>query len=252
MKVVLRSNLADVSVRLSGLAKQLPYATAVALTRSAKDGQAAIVKAMGQVFDRPTPYALRGTVTKPATRDRLEARVWVKDNPFGKGVPADRFLGPQIFGGQRKLKGFERALQAAGLMPAGRYAVPAAGAQLDSYGNVKRSQITQILSQLQVQTRAGFESRRSASTASRRTVARQGVTYFALPVARRGLKPGIYLKRQFAQGSAIRPVFLFVTQVAYRSRLKFFEIGIGAGRAAYPRHFEAEWAKAVATARLRR
>jgi hypothetical protein len=250
-KLSVKDNFPDIAARLQALGRQAPFVAAVSLTRTIQDVKTAEVAEMQRVFDRPTPYALNGLFVKPATRTNLEARVWVKDNPFGKGTPADRFLLPHIYGGSRGQKGMERLLQLNGLMPAHWYAVPAAGAELDANGNVKRSQITQILSQLKVQRGAGHESRATGSARSNRTIARQGVTYFALPVARRGLKPGIYLKRQFAHGSAIKPVFIFVPAVQYRQRWKFFEIGQATANARFPVHFNAEMAKAMQTVRLR-
>lgn len=251
MRINVQTNFPDVVSRLQQLGRQAPFVAAVSLTRSMKDAQAAIKTEMQHTFDRPTAYALNGTFLKAATKQNLEARVWVKDNPSGKGTPADRFLLPQIYGGARGQKGMERLLQRNGLMPSGWFVVPAAGAQLDGNGNVKRGQIVQILSQLKLQRGAGFESRATGSARSNRTIARQGVTYFAIPRARRGLQPGIYLKRAFAHGSAIKPVFLFVRSVKYRPRLKFFEVGLATTNAQFPRHFDAEWAKAVQGARLR-
>ncbi|MGB9110550.1 MAG: hypothetical protein WCC39_17825 [Telluria sp.] len=251
MRINVQTNFPDIASRLQALGRQAPFVAAVSLTRSMQDAQAAIKSEMQRAFDRPTAYALNGTFLKPAKKTNLEARVWVKDNPSGKGTPADRFLLPEIYGGSRGLKGTERLLQRNGLMPSGWFIVPGAGAQLDGNGNVKRSQIVQILSQLKVQRGAGHESRATGSTRSNRTIARQGVTYFALPVARRGLQPGIYMKRAFAHGSAIKPVFLFVRSVQYRARLKFFEVGLATANAQFPRYFDAEWAKAVQGARLR-
>jgi hypothetical protein len=251
MRISVQNNFPEVASRLQALGRQAPYVAAVTLTRSMQDAQAAIKGEMQTVFDRPTTYALNGTFLKPATKQRLEARVWVKDNVGSKGTPADRFLLPQIYGGPRGLKGMERLLQRSNLMPAGWFAVPAAGAQLDGNGNVKRSQIVQILSQLKLQRGAGYESRATGSARSNRTLARQGVTYFALPAKRRGLEPGIYLKRKFAHGAAVKPVFIFVSAVNYRPRLRFHEVGEATVNAQFPRHFETEWARAVQDARLR-
>lgn len=251
MRINVQTNFPDVASRLQQLGRQAPFVAAVSLTRSMQDTQAAIKSEMQSAFDRPTAYALNGTFLKAAKKDNLEARVWVKDNPFGKGTPADRFLLPQIYGGARGLKGAERLLQRNGLMPSGWFLVPGAGAQLDGNGNIKRSQLVQILSQLKVQRGAGYESRATGSARSNRTIARQGVTYFAVPKVRRGLQPGIYLKRAFGHGSAIKPVFIFVRSVQYRPRLKFFEVGQATVAAQFPRHFDAEWTKAVQTARLR-
>jgi hypothetical protein len=248
----LSTNARDVAQRIADLGKQGRFAAAVALTQTAKkDVQPGIRREMQRTFDRPTSYTLNSTFLKPATKVDLEARVWLKDrSAAGKGTPADRYLAPQIYGGQRHQKGMERLLQMGGLMPAGWVAVPAAGAQLDGNGNVKRSQIVQILSQLKLQRGAGFESRASGSGRSNRTIAKQGVTYFALPVARRGLAPGIYLKRKAGRGKSILPVFVFAAKATYRPILKFFEVGEQIARSAFPGHFEEQIAKAIATARL--
>jgi hypothetical protein len=251
MRVGVQSNFPEVASRLKALGRQAPFVAAVSLTRSIKDVEPAEQAEMRAKFDRPTSYALNGMFIKPATKERLEARIWVKDNPSGKGTPADRFLLPQINGGVRGQKGMERMLQRAGLMPAGWFAVPAVGAQLDGNGNVKRSQIVQILSQLKLQRGSGYESRASGSTRSNRTITRQGVTYFALAGKRRGLMPGIYLKRKFAHGTAVRPVFIFVSSVSYRPRMRFHEVGQATVNARFPVHFNAEWGRAVAGARLR-
>lgn len=251
MRISIRSNFADVGARITELGRKGPYVAATALTRSMKDGQGAFKGEMQSTLDRPTAYALNGTFIKAANKNNLEARLWVKDNPFGKGTPADRFLSPNIFGGGRGHKGMERMLQSAGMMPQGWYAVPAAGAQLDGNGNMKRGQIRQMLSQLKVQRGAGHESRATGSTRSNRTIARQGVTYFALPEGNRGLPPGIYLKRRFGHGTAIRPVLVFVEQAQYKTRLRFFEVATETVNERFPVHFAEGFAQAQAEAGLR-
>ncbi len=252
MRLNVSSNATDVASRIRELGNSGRTAAARALTATAKfDVQPAIKQEMRRAFDRPTNYTLNATFLKVANRDNLEARVWLKDNPSGKGTPADRYLAPDIFGGDRRQKGMEKALQAARLMPPGYVAVPAAGAQLDANGNVKRSQIVQILSQLRAQLGTGYESRASGSARSRRTIARQGVTYFALARATRGLAAGVYLKRKFGHGSAIRPVFLFTPRAGYRPIFKFFEVGEQAARSRFPGRFDLEMDRAIAAARLK-
>jgi len=241
MRMSIRTDFPAVANRIAELGQRGPVVAAIALTRTAKDVQAAIKAEMGSVFDRPTNYALNGTFLKSANKNRLEARVWVKDDPWGKGTPADRFLGPQIFGGARGHKGMERMLQANGMMPQGWFAVPGDGADLDASGNVRRGQIRQMLSQLKLQRGAGHESRATGSQRSNRTIARQGVTYFALPNGNKGLLPGIYLKRKFAHGSAIKPLFIFVQQTQYQKRLRFHEVGQATIDERFPVHFETEF-----------
>lgn len=248
MKISVTSNFADLAKQITALGSQAKFVSAVSLTRTAQDMRTALKQEMPRAFDRPTTYTLNSLFVKGATKTNLEARVWVKDSVFGKGTPAIRYLGPQIYSGPREHKGMEKALASAGLMAKGDYAVPAAGAQMDSYGNVKRSQVVQIMSQLKLQQRGGYESRASKSAASKRTVKRQGVTYFAIAKSVGSLMPGIYLKRIASGGRSITPVFIFTRSPRYKSRFKFFEVGMRVAQQRFPAHFNQEMEKAIKTA----
>lgn len=250
MRITIQSNMSDIAARVTALGRQGPFVAAVSLTRSIKAAQAAVRAEEQSVFDRPTPYALNGTYIKPATKSNLVAELGVKDKAASKGAPLERVLGPEIAGGGRAQKGFERLLERAGVLPAGWRAVPAAAARVDGNGNVARGQIEQILAALEVQRSAG--QGRRATRARAGASARRSVDYFAVPTAQRGLKPGIYLKRQFAHGSAIKPVFIFVRTVTYRTRLKFNDVSKRAVANTFQGVFDAEMAKAIAAARLRR
>lgn len=247
MKIQVKTNLANVRESIRTIGPQAQYAAAVALTKTAKEVQAELKEEMRRVFDRPTPFTLNSLYIKPATKQNLEALVWIKDEA-SKGTAAAKYLQPQIQGGSRSHKSFEKALQQGGLMPRGYFAQPAAGAQLDQYGNVKKSQIVQILSQLKVQRGGGYDSKRSNSAASKRTVARQGVTYFALTKRVGKLVPGVYLKKLFAKGSAIKPVFIFTPSAGYTPRFKFFEIGQRIADQRMPENFDKALREALSRA----
>jgi hypothetical protein len=250
MKINVSSNFADVAKQINAVGRQGQFAAAVALTKTANEVRKELKAEMSRSFDRPTRYTLNSLYVKPANKRTMEAFVWLKDATY-KGTPADRYLKPQIFGGERALKSMEKALQSAGMMQRGQFAVPAAGAQLDAFGNVKRSQIVQIMSQLKVQRGGGYDSKKSDSAASKRSIKRQGVTYFAVAKQLGNLKPGIYLKRLFARGSAIRPVFIFTASVKYKPRFKFFEVADQIHTKRLPAIFDEELEKAIATAFLR-
>jgi len=66
-------------------ARVIPYAAATALTPTAKTAQAEVGTGMRTTFDRPTQYTLNATYTVVATKDKLSARVAVKDTA-GTGV----------------------------------------------------------------------------------------------------------------------------------------------------------------------
>ena len=51
------------------------------------------------MFDRPTRYTQNSLFLQPATKQKREARVWVKDTER-----PDHYLLPQINGGNRPLK----------------------------------------------------------------------------------------------------------------------------------------------------
>lgn len=223
MKFGVTSNLAGVVEGWASVAQdQVPYATAVALTRTAQEAKRAVEAALPSVIDRPTPYTMRGFRLWPATKTKLVAEVDFRDS-FGKGSHARDYLAPQVFGGTRKLKAFERSLQRVGLLPAGMAAVPGAAAKIDAYGNMARGQVVQLLSYLRAFGEQGYRSnitqkRKDALSAG--VKGKRGMSYF---VGRPGggKKPlGIWLREEFGQlGSSVKPVVLFVKTPTYRKRL---------------------------------
>lgn len=160
-----------IKVSAKGLSKQLqelkdieqkamPYAAAAALTKTAVGLRQALTSEMGAIFDRPTPFTLRAFEYHPATREKLEARVWLREtvggNRRGSTQPPSVWLQPQIFGGPRADKGSERQLRKDGLLPVGKYVVPGKGAQLDRFGNIKRGDVTKALAGIKKKSKRYF------------------------------------------------------------------------------------------------
>lgn len=232
--------------RLSNVERQTIFATAVALTKTARLAKDSAVDEMSKVFDRPTPFTLRSIYSTPATKANLSATVQARD--FApKGTPAAKYLLPQVQGGPRRDKRFERALKLRGLMPANLQAYPGRGADLDAYGNMSRGQITKILSAL----RASSDPLQNRSKTRRSRGKRRNEQYFvARPKSRaRHLQPGIYKRVAFAFGSAIKPVIIFGRPARYQVRLRFREVVLTAARRHYPAQFKAALERAFATAR---
>jgi len=197
--------------------RQIPFVVAKALTNTAQNSKKDLIDVMPRVFDRPTPYTLNSLYVKPATKQSLEAIVKLKDDTY-KGTPASKYLGPQIFGGNRNIKRFERLLTGRGILPAGMAVMPAAGAELDQYGNMKRGQFSKILSQLQANT----DFYQNETAASRKRKGRKVTSRYFVGAPGGGKLPlGIYARYGFAQGSAIKPVMLFVEVPKYRNRFDF-------------------------------
>lgn len=264
----IRDNFPDVERALVQDQRQAAFAASLAINWTAKDVRTAEVRTMEQVFDRPTKYALNGLFINPSTKDKLVAEVFLKDDraTSNGGTPATRFIGPHIYGGERGAKRFEVMLQRIGVLPRGWYAVPGAGATIDSNGNMSRGQIVQILSYLQAFYLAGSSANSTPQTRAklaRGTRNKRGVEYFvstvnSMPVGRgswkngekrQHLPPGIYIKVGFTFGKAIKPVLLFVDKASYSIRFKFFEVGEQTARRVFPGHWEAAAARALKTAR---
>lgn len=59
--------------------RQVPFATARALTEMANAAAVANRRALPSIFDKPTPFTMAGIAVKPARKNDLVARVFVKD-----------------------------------------------------------------------------------------------------------------------------------------------------------------------------
>lgn len=242
--------LAELSaVRSRLIGSQMPFAAALALTRTAQAVQEKQILEMRDVFDRPTPYTLSSTFVKPATKRDLRAFVGLKEFA-GKGIPATKFLAPVIAGGGRRLKRFELALQRSGALPPDWRVVPGSGAKIDSYGNIQPSQIVQILSYFRAFPEAGY--RANMTDAKRRRMARgsktkRGVAYF---VGRPGNRAplGVWERTEFGFGSAVRPVLIFVRQAQYRQLYDFEFVATSTAQRVFPGAFEAALAAAIRSA----
>jgi len=213
--------------------KQVPFATAKALTKTAQLAQAAVVGEMKKKFDRPTPYTLKSLYIKPATKQKLEARVFLKDSIFG-GNPNSlaEILGHQYAGGTRIRKRLEKALSRAGLISEGEFVAPGAAAKLDQYGNMSRGQIQQILSQL----RAGLDpySWSSTSARSKANVKKSGGMFWS----RGGKLPrGVWMRA----GSGVKPILIVIAKPRYRQRINMDRIV----RRVVDTQFDAEFRKAM-------
>lgn len=251
MKLTFEAKGLDQAVRLmaEGLSpRRLNAAMATALTRTALEVRDAVKTEMRAVFDRPTPYTMNSLFVRPATAQRLAADVYFKDDRAGSGTPATKYLLPQVEGGSRGAKGLEVALRAVGVLPAGWFVVPGAGARLDAYGNVSRGQIIQVLSQLRITLVAG--ATRNLPFDARKQIAAQrkaGGRFFVIKPGAKGAAPGVYQREFGVQGSArggdvgvgsrnITPVFIFVRKASYRTRLDFDRITRATAAAKLPGH----------------
>lgn len=235
---------------------QLPFAVMQAVNATAFEIRQTWKRTAQRVFDRPTPLTMNAVLYQKATRQRLFATVFIRDEAH-KGTPPAKYLQPQVEGGQRRLKGMERLLQGANLMPQNRYAVPGKGAPLDAYGNVKAGTVRKILSQSRAGLEAGYVSNETDAGRQRRLRRQQkrggGGSYFVLQKQRGKLMPGIYERMQGGHGTAggLRSIFVFVTTPTYSARYNIYGLAQRQWNTLMPFYFNRELAKAMQTATVR-
>jgi len=236
-------DVSNLMARMSRYQKQFPYAVAVALTRTAKDAQPAVRSAMQQAFDRPTPYTLNSTYVTPAKKTDATpmADVFFKTDA-SKGTPAAKYIYPEVYGGQRNQKRYERALRAARVLPAGMMTVPGAGVKLDAYGNMPAGLINAMLSQLGANPDAYQNS--TSSKRSRRTRKVRGQFFVGRPGGGH-LPLGVYLRN----GRKLSPFLIFISSANYHQRLPFRETVERVFDERFYLNFDAALASAIATAR---
>lgn len=113
----------DLSKELQKLKKQIPFATAQALTSVARQIAAAEKTAFQRKLENPTPFTVNSVKSSGARKDNLTAKVFVMNTAAG-------YLEPFEFGGQHKLNG--QAL----LNPK--------DIKLNKYGNLPRNKLSQL------------------------------------------------------------------------------------------------------------
>ena len=254
LKITATSNAGDAAKRLRAFRSQIPFAKAVAATRTAFDVRTGLQNEIRQVFDRPTPYTVSSLRVVPATKAAPTAEVLFKDYV---GHPEFKhYLEPEVYGGERPVKAFERRLQRARVLPQGWLALPGKGAKLDSYGNMSRGQITQILAVLQALPTAGagqgFQGAQTARSKKRNKTI--GDFFSSTPNApakapNGGRLPYGVWQRKGRKGGTIINVLFFVPRARYRRRLKFWETAQEITRKKFPSNYLAAIAQANATAR---
>ncbi|EFJ8793866.1 hypothetical protein AXA14_005177 [Escherichia coli] len=119
------ADLKDLSRKLEAIKKQIPFATARAMTSVARQIRDAQKTAIQRRLSNPTPFTVNSVRSAGATKNNLVARVFVMDT-------AAAYLGPFETGGVHHLSG--KAL----LNPK--------NIRLNKYGNLPRRKLDQLKS----------------------------------------------------------------------------------------------------------
>jgi hypothetical protein len=250
IKTIGLDDLRDLLGKLSG--PEMRMAQAKAINDTAFQVRRQMLRELGAVFDRPTPFIARSPKVVMATPDNLSARILPtmdsrnRPSKGGKvGVDPQQVLQAQEFGGRRADKRSEVALRRAGILPAGYQTSiprePFPGSD-DGRGNLRGAFLSQMISYLQASPEQGYRlnmTRRRkekladrtsmSSIATRKTLKTiRGVVYFVAYGSLRGgatshLQPGVWAKTGI-HGAEIKPVLMFVRTPSYRPLLSMERI----------------------------
>jgi hypothetical protein len=246
-----RTDLAQFAAQMDQMGKsQVRFAAQNALNDCAKFGVADGKARLPEVFDQPTPFTMNAFYPRLGRDKRnLQASVEIRFSA-PKGTPAEKYLGPEILGGTRNDKRFERRLDRAGY-DLGQL-IPAAGAMLDRYGNVQVAQLGAILGNL----RAFSETGQNIGKTKLRRLERRGLLvktsrgmakYFVAKSKVDGRPLGIW---NFLGSGHVVPVLLSARRApTYTPRLDFDGLMLASYRAHFAKALATRWAEAMKTAR---
>jgi len=250
IQINIKQETKKITSKLKGIAKQIPFATSLAINRTAQKVKLAEEREIIDVFDRPTPFTKNSLFIKPSNKNNLTASVKLKDFSF-KGSSAAKYLQAEIAGGERRLKRYEVALRSAGILPSGYFTVPGQAANIDQYGNIARSQIVQLIAYFRANRDVGTSFNSTDKTRgklARSTNKRYGVSYFVMP-KESGTQEGIYLRIHSNFGTAIRPVLIFVDSARYEAIYDFKFVAEKVIKKEYDNEFKRALEDAIRTAK---
>jgi hypothetical protein len=219
---------------LSRQAKQVAYASAVALTRTGQDLRSAIPAALEDALDKPTDFTKRGTYLLAARKDNLAAEVGFRP------IQA-RYMRYQIEGGIYEPK-------QGGIKLPGEI-------QLNAFGNIPRGTIAALKRAAKDGTLGATVRKRLGVTGDRRKGAAPIQLFYGQPTGPGWEKAPVGIWRRIppaspgAKGKLIPVVVFEQTKAVYRRRFDLLGLGQTTVDRRFAQHFDRELSKALATAR---
>jgi len=230
------SNSKQVNAKLSNMvARQMPFATAVALTRTSQTLLEQNQRDIPMIFQSPSRWAKGAFTIITAKKNNPRTFVLRKDKVTGTSTNVapsrQNYLEVQQTGGGRNPKAFERAITVRGKGAAGfRYATPTRDTRLNAHGNMTRGAVNKILD----------------------GVTQKGGKFFIPksdhPLAIRG-GDGVF--ERMAKNKVKKRLHLTNAIPSYRPQFRFFKRLNRYGRIAFPKIFRTELRNALRTAKFR-
>ena len=211
-----------VEMMLGDLKAKMPSALAKGLDNAAFDVRKQVQGWMPRFFDRPTPYAINSIKVTRADKkaDIITAEVGFKATQ-DKLSNAPTAIRVNTYGGGRPVKASEAKLIRDGLMDDEHSLIPAKGAELDAYGNVKRGFMNKVL---YGGVKMGSASQGFGIALNGRSQRDSKKNQFFIRRARFGNGANLGIYKNMGKGQAPLPVFLFRYVERYKARFPFDKI----------------------------
>jgi hypothetical protein len=232
------STLKDIVKNLDNLKKQERFATAIALTRIARETKNVVDAEILKKVDRPTRYTKNALFIKPATKANLTSEVSLKNKKSGSAkLTVEQTIG-NLFtsNNKRNHNGLERWLYRAGLITSREFVAPTSNAKKDTYGNMPRGYIGQIVSQLN--SNGGDQSAKG-----KRARAKVGSIFWSDGLGR--MPKGVWARI----GRDIKPIALVIREPHYRRLFNIPEAANDTMRKHWGEYYEIALTNAMRTSR---
>lgn len=220
MEFRITADTRSVTQELAAIGRQAPFAVALAITRTVKEAQVAMQAQMPRAFHlRGTEALFRKAVkVQTASKSRLEGNVRIDGPETVKGQDAriSRMILRHEEAGAAHSDAMYRLTD--GRMKALGFHLPAKGLR-SSAANPPRKLYPRNIG---IASRATADGSRifASSRKGRKVVRGQDQREFSYFVTSRG---GVYERRVFGSGSAVRLIWWLRRDVAHQPRLRFFE-----------------------------
>lgn len=202
-------------------ADQIPFATSVALNKTAQEATAAVTRLMPQVLDRPTDFTMRAWSFERSNKGRLTAVVFAKDSQA-------KYLRWQVAGGARQPNKKAQRLPSE--------------IKLNEFGNIPRGEVARLI-------RAAQEGKRLTRRRSERVGVSSKVDLFYGDPGN-GMPPGIFKRVVQGDRHVLVPIIVFPARAAqYKPRLPLVATVRGVVRTRFDANFAQAWSAAIRSAR---
>ena len=202
-------------------ADQVPFATALALTRTAQDAEKALTAELPRQLDKPTPFTMRAFGVSKATKRALTATIYAKDAQA-------KYLRWQVYGGQRAPARVAQRLPTA--------------IKVNDFGNIPRGEIARLIKLAQEGKRL------TRARAAKLGVSSKVDLFYGDPG--NGMPAGVYKRVQHGAEHHLVPLVVFPRVSArYRARFPMRAIVERVVRARFASNYRDAWAQALRSAR---